>query len=44
MGCPSLGRTHLTGLAVFFYADNGHIDGDDNSNVQEGLNVITELF
>jgi outer membrane protein assembly factor BamD (BamD/ComL family) len=35
---------HLTGLAVFFYADNGHINGDDNSHVQEGLNIITELF
>jgi hypothetical protein len=35
---------HLTGLAVFFYADDGRIDGDDNSNVQEGLNIITELF
>jgi hypothetical protein len=35
---------HLTGLTIFFYANDGRIDGDDDTNVQEGLNIITELF
>jgi hypothetical protein len=35
---------HLTGLTIFFYTDDGRIDGDDDTNVQEGLNIITELF
>jgi hypothetical protein len=35
---------HLTGISAFFYADNGQIDGINESNVQEGLNFIVDLF
>jgi hypothetical protein len=35
---------HLTGMTIFFYADDERIDGDDDTNVQEGLNIIMELF
>jgi hypothetical protein len=36
--------SNLTGLSIFFYADDGHIDGDNNAMVQEGLNIIVGLF
>ena len=39
-----ISEEHLTGLSAFFYADDGCIDGDDDGNVQEGLNIITKLF
>jgi hypothetical protein len=35
---------HRTGLATFFYTNDGCIDGDNNTNVQEGLNIIMEMF
>jgi hypothetical protein len=35
---------HLTGISAFFYANNGQIDGINESNVQEGLNFIVDLF
>jgi hypothetical protein len=35
---------NLTGLSIFFYADDGHIDGDDDAMVQEGLNITVGLF
>jgi hypothetical protein len=35
---------HLSGLSLAFYADDGRIEGDNDSNVQEALNIINILF
>ena len=34
----------LTGLDAFFYANDGHLVGDNPDMLQEGLNIIVELF
>jgi len=35
---------HLTGLSLFFYADDGHLAGNNAGSVQEGINLIVEPF
>jgi DNA-directed RNA polymerase subunit RPC12/RpoP len=37
-------KAQLTDLAIFFYADDGRIDGKDDGMVQEGLNIVVDLF
>ena len=34
----------LTGLDAFFYANDGHLVGNNPDMLQEGLNIIVELF
>jgi hypothetical protein len=37
-------KAQLTDLAIFFYADDRRIDGKDDGMVQEGLNIVVDLF
>ena len=34
----------LCRLSVFFYADDGHMAGKDPAMLQDGLNIIIDLF